>query len=81
VVAASVFGARDQKDARMITCFKRYEIDPFGNSALETYARNWGEIIPRCGAALIGHFRLMRIVCGNRRCYRFGWFFAACMRR
>ncbi len=40
----------------MITCFIRYEIDPFGKSAFETYARNWGEIIPRCGADLIGYF-------------------------
>jgi hypothetical protein len=40
----------------MITCFIRYEIDPFGKAAYETYARNWGEIIPRCGADLIGYF-------------------------
>jgi hypothetical protein len=40
----------------MITCFIRYEIDPFGKAAFETYARNWGEIIPRCGADLIGYF-------------------------
>ncbi len=40
----------------MITCFIRYEIDPFKTSAFETYARNWGEAIPRCGADLIGYF-------------------------
>lgn len=40
----------------MITCFVRYEIDPFKKSAFETYARNWGQAIPRCGADLIGYF-------------------------
>lgn len=40
----------------MITCFIRYEIDPFKKEAFETYARNWGEAIPRCGADLIGYF-------------------------
>jgi len=40
----------------MITCFIRYEIDPFRVDAFETYARNWGEAIPRCGADLIGYF-------------------------
>ena len=40
----------------MITCFIRYEIDPFKAEAFERYARNWGEAIPRCGADLIGYF-------------------------
>ncbi|HET8729324.1 MAG TPA: NIPSNAP family protein [Alphaproteobacteria bacterium] len=40
----------------MITCFIRYEIDPFKASAFEEYARNWGQAIPRCGADLIGYF-------------------------
>lgn len=40
----------------MITCFIRYEIDPFGVDAFERYARGWGEAIPRCGADLIGYF-------------------------
>ncbi|MEG3144893.1 NIPSNAP family protein [Sphingomonas sp. RT2P30] len=40
----------------MITCFIRYEIDPFKTAAFEHYARNWGEAIPRCGADLIGYF-------------------------
>lgn len=39
-----------------ITCFIRYEIDPFGREAFAEYARNWGRIIPRCGADLIGYF-------------------------
>ncbi len=40
----------------MITCFIRYEIDPFKREAFEEYSRNWGEAIPRCGADLIGYY-------------------------
>lgn len=40
----------------MLTCFIRYEIDPFRVDAFEEYARNWGQAIPRCGADLIGYF-------------------------
>ena len=40
----------------MITCFIRYQIDPFKRDAFETYARNWGQAIPRNGADLIGYF-------------------------
>ncbi len=40
----------------MITCFIRYEIDPFKVEAFNEYARNWGQAIPRCGADLIGYF-------------------------
>ena len=40
----------------MITCFIRYEIDPFAKDAFKTYARNWGQAIPRCGADLVGYF-------------------------
>jgi NIPSNAP protein len=40
----------------MITCFIRYEIDPFRKEDFATYARNWGQAIPRCGADLIGYF-------------------------
>src|SRR5258708_27462682 len=40
----------------MITCFIRYELDPFKIGAFEEYARNWGQAIPRCGADLIGYF-------------------------
>jgi len=39
-----------------ITCFIRYEIDPYKIRAFEKYARNWGQAIPRCGADLIGYF-------------------------
>lgn len=40
----------------MITCFIRYEIDPFRRDTFAEYARNWGQAIPRCGADLIGYF-------------------------
>ena len=40
----------------MITCFIRYEIDAYKADAFETYARNWGQAIPRCGADLVGYF-------------------------
>ncbi len=40
----------------MITCIIRYEIDPYKLSTFQHYARNWGKVIPRCGANLIGYF-------------------------
>jgi hypothetical protein len=39
-----------------ITCFIRYEIDPFQLDAFRDYANNWRRIIPRCGGDLIGYF-------------------------
>ena len=39
-----------------ITCFIRYEIDPFQREAFREYADNWARIIPRCGGDLIGYF-------------------------
>ncbi|MEM5436277.1 NIPSNAP family protein [Paraburkholderia diazotrophica] len=39
-----------------LTCFIRYQIDPFQRDAFRQYAENWGEIIPRCGGHLIGYF-------------------------
>ena len=40
----------------MITCFIRYQIDPFQRDAFKQYAENWGRLIPRCGGHLIGYF-------------------------
>ncbi|MHA1523904.1 MAG: NIPSNAP family protein [Alphaproteobacteria bacterium] len=40
----------------MITCFIEYEIDPASHDDFVTYAQNWGQAIPRCGADLIGYF-------------------------
>jgi hypothetical protein len=39
-----------------ITCFIRYQIDPFQREAFAAYARAWGQIIPRCGGHLVGYF-------------------------
>lgn len=39
-----------------ITCFIRYEIDPFQREAFQEYAENWGRTIPRCGGHLLGYF-------------------------
>jgi hypothetical protein len=39
-----------------ITCFIRYQIDPFQREAFKRYAENWGRIIPRCGGNLLGYF-------------------------
>ena len=40
----------------MLTCIIRYHIDPTKKAHFETYARNWGQAIPRCGADLIGYY-------------------------
>lgn len=40
----------------MLTCFIRYQIDPYEREKFEQYARNWGEAIPRCGADLVGYY-------------------------
>ena len=39
-----------------ITCFIRYQIDPFQRDAFAHYAAAWGRIIPRCGGHLVGYF-------------------------
>jgi hypothetical protein len=39
-----------------VTCFIRYQIDPFQRDAFKRYAEAWGRIIPRCGGNLIGYF-------------------------
>jgi hypothetical protein len=39
-----------------ITCFIRYQIDPFQRDAFRRYAEAWGRTIPRCGGTLLGYF-------------------------
>jgi hypothetical protein len=39
-----------------ITCFIRYQIDPFQRDEFKRYAESWGRIIPRCGGHLVGYF-------------------------
>ncbi len=46
----------ESRSTPMITCFIRYEIDPYQREAFREYARNWGRIIPRCGGHLLGYF-------------------------
>ena len=42
--------------APAVTCFIRYQIDPFQKDAFREYAETWGRIIPRCGGHLLGYF-------------------------
>jgi hypothetical protein len=42
--------------APAVTCFIRYQIDPFQKDAFREYAERWGRIIPRCGGHLVGYF-------------------------
>jgi hypothetical protein len=39
-----------------ITCFIRYQIDPFQRDAFAKYADGWSKVIPRCGGDLLGYF-------------------------
>ena len=39
-----------------VTCFIRYQIDPFKRTQFEEYSKRWLKIIPRCGGDLIGYF-------------------------
>ena len=39
-----------------LTCFIRYQIDPFQREAFQKYAESWSTIIPRCGGRLVGYF-------------------------
>ena len=39
-----------------LTCFIRYQIDPFQREAFREYAQHWLRIIPRCGGRLLGYF-------------------------
>ena len=40
----------------MITCIIRYHIDPAKKAQFEQYCHVWGQVIPRCGAGLMGYF-------------------------
>jgi hypothetical protein len=52
----SYSGVFNRRLAMTITCFIRYEIDPFQREAFRRYAENWGRIIPRLGGRLLGYF-------------------------
>jgi NIPSNAP len=47
---------KTRRNAMTITCFIRYQIDPFQKEEFKKYAENWGRIIPRCGGHLLGYF-------------------------
>ena len=38
-----------------MTCFIRYEIDPFTKDPFTAYAENWARIIPALGGYLLGY--------------------------
>lgn len=40
----------------MLTCVIKYDIDPTQKDNFVQYAQNWGQVIPRCGADLVGYF-------------------------
>src|SRR5258708_2619251 len=52
----SALRPRRESTAMTITCFIRYQIDPFQKDEFKKYAENWGRIIPRCGGHLVGYF-------------------------
>jgi hypothetical protein len=52
----SVTGPTTRRIPMKLTCFIRYQIDPFQRDAFKEYAENWGRIIPRCGGHLVGYF-------------------------
>jgi hypothetical protein len=43
-------------DTMTLTCFIRYEIDPFKRELFRQYAEAWARVIPRCGGHLLGYF-------------------------
>jgi hypothetical protein len=49
-------GPASERIPMTITCFIRYQIDPFQRDEFKKYAENWGRIIPRCGGHLVGYF-------------------------
>ena len=48
--------ARQSPVGMTVTCFIRYQIDPFQLADFRKYAQAWTTIIPRCGGRLIGYF-------------------------
>jgi hypothetical protein len=54
--ATMALGAPSRANSMTITCFIRYQIDPFQREAFQKYAKAWTTIIPRCGGRLVGYF-------------------------
>jgi hypothetical protein len=55
-VAAGIGAGCARSFPMNVTCFIRYQIDPFQLEGFRKYAETWGRIIPRCGGRLIGYF-------------------------
>jgi len=55
-LAAQSWPRRPTQQTMAITCFIRYQLDPFQREAFREYAEAWARIIPRCGGDLIGYF-------------------------
>ena|SRR5665213_1742546 len=56
LLAVACYPTSARRPSMPVTCFIRYEIDPFQRAAFAKYADRWATIIPRCGGALIGYF-------------------------
>jgi NIPSNAP len=54
--ATMALGAQGKANSMTVTCFIRYQIDPFQRDAFLKYAQTWSTIIPRCGGRLVGYF-------------------------
>lgn len=40
----------------IVTCFIRYQLDPYKRDLFRQYADRWSAVIPRCGGTLVGYF-------------------------
>jgi hypothetical protein len=47
---------KERSDPMTVTCFIRYQVDPFQLADFRKYAEAWTRIIPRCGGRLVGYF-------------------------
>jgi hypothetical protein len=54
--AAPAAVGQKRSDSMTVTCFIRYQIDPFQVAEFRKYAQAWTTIIPRCGGRLVGYF-------------------------
>src|SRR6476661_6247857 len=56
LVAAPVTLFTKAQPPMSITCFIRYQIDPYQRDEFAKYADYWSRVIPRCGGDLVGYF-------------------------
>ena len=55
-VGGKILSSHLEESPMSITCFIRYQLDPFQRDAFREYSEAWGRIIPRCGGDLVGYF-------------------------